>query len=474
MESKRSLGQDEQDVQDMERSEAEPKRILLSCLWNLLSQSVTPGEISWLYIVIHRVDTLTVQELYCLRKARVWQREVRLEGEESMKKIRVAIVGAGLVSDSHVRGFQQHPDAEVVAVCTTRKETAEPKAKLWNAKKVYTNYDDVIKDEEINCVDILTPPYLHVEQTVKAANAGKHIHCEKPFCTSVREGKQMTEAAKKNNVVLTVGESYVFTSSHIKARELIEAGEIGEPMQVRQRHGDWVQRASREIEKRRLAGVRKGEPRWRVDPKMSGGGAYPWIFDHAVHFFAVARYLMLDTDVDLVYSLGCEMHQKIHEVYAVGDYRDVPIITWRFKNPNKQGVWMRAEKLTQTYDHRLGFSSIIIGTKGMIEVLGEGGGNLYHDSKPVHLILYKEGEIPKTFRFDEGGDRVWDSEISYYDQAHINQVTHFIDCVLNKKKTRYGGEDGTREVKATLAAIKSVIEDRPVRVDEIADDYTAY
>jgi len=399
-----------------------------------------------------------------------------------MDKVKVAIVGAGTVSDSHALGFQRHNDAEVVAWCTTRKETAEPKAKQWNVPKVYTNYDEMLKDDEINSVDIITPTGLHGEQVVKAAEAGKHIHCEKPFCNSVAEGEKMVQAAKDNNVVLTVGESYVFTPTHIKAREILESGAIGEPMQIRERFGEWVMRKDQIEARRKIKEQKFSTPLWRVDPKMSGGGTYPWIYDHAVHFFAIARYLMLDEDIETVYALsGSFTIDKEKGVLDVDEYevggveKDIPIITWRYKNRNKQGVYVRAEKLINTYDFRLGFSTVINGTNGMLEVLGEGGKNLIHKGKQVHLILYKEDGTIEPIRIDmEDGDRFWESEVSYYDLAHVNQVKDFIDDVVHGKKNRYNGSDGTREVKLTLAAIKSAEEDRPILVDEIPDDYTAY
>jgi len=392
-----------------------------------------------------------------------------------MKKVRVGIVGAGLVSDSHAQGYLEHNDAEIVAVCDLNREIAELKAEMWGARKVYTDFDEMLRDSEINAVDIMTPPYFHHDMVIKAADAGKHVNCEKPFCSSVREGKEMTRAAAKNRVILAVDESYVFTSSHMRTRELIEEGAIGEPMQIRQRHGNWNQREGKPIAGRRLVRMRKEGKPWRVDPVMSGGGAYPWVFDHAVHLFALARYFALDLDIELVYALASAYQGKgAGEVYETGDYQDVPIITWQFQGGQKQGVWMRAERLTHTYDYRVGFSTIVLGSEGMIEVLGEGGGNLYHDGKPVHLILYRASGEVEAMRFEEGGDRVWDSEISYYDRAHANQVAHFVDCITSGKKPRYGGQDGTREIKETLAVIRSAMEERPVKVNEIGDEFTAY
>ena len=73
------------------------------------------------------------------------------------------------------------------------------------------------------------------------------------------------------------------------------------------------------------------------------------------------------------------------------------------------------------------------------------------------------------FRFDEGGDEIWDSEVSYYSRAHRNQIFEFVDNLVEGKETRYSGVDGTRAVRTTMAAICSPKEDVPVKVDEVDD-----
>jgi len=95
------------------------------------------------------------------------------------------------------------------------------------------------------------------------------------------------------------------------------------------------------------------------------------------------------------------------------------------------------------------------GEKGMIEVLGEGGGNLFWDGAPQHLILHREGKDAECLRFEEGGDDVWESEISYYSCGHARQVRHFGGLSADGASPRYGGGDGLRAVRCTLAAIKS-------------------
>jgi len=383
------------------------------------------------------------------------------------------MVGLGLAARAHAEGYAGDPRAELVAVCDVDEERAQRFAAERGVSKVYTSYEEMLGDPVIDAVDIATPTFLHSTMTVQAARAGKHVHCEKPFCRSVSEGMEAVTAARENGVKLVVGETYVFITSHMKARELIEAGEIGQPLQIRQRHGAWMERQD---------GIAYSIPpdrNWRIDPVRSGGGKYAWIYDHAVHFFATAEYLMLDLPVDEVYAVASVAGGQskgtgaAHDPYTTAEV-DIPIITWRYDDPAHQGVWMRAERLNGKYDFMRGFSTIVIGDKGMIEVLGEGGDNLLWQGEQQHLVLHREGRDTLCFRFDEGGDDIWQSDICYYSQGHVNQVHHFIDCIATDTEPRYGGEDGVHAVQCTLAAIQSAQSGRPVRVDEVQPYDTAY
>ena len=388
--------------------------------------------------------------------------------------VEVGIVGLGLVATSHLKGYASHPRARVVAVCDLDRARAERFAAEHAIPEVYTSYEDMLAQAPINTVDIATPTFLHSRMTTQAAAAGKHVHCEKPFCRSVGEGLAACEAARRAGVKLVVGETYVFITSHRKARELIEAGEIGRPLQVRQRHGAWLEREMPRVD------TGPSDRTWRVDPQQSGGGEYPWIFDHAVHFFATAEYLMLDAGSPKCTRSWRGQHGgprrsgAAHDPYLAAE-ADIPIITWHYDDPACQGVWMRAERLNGKYDYMRGFSTIVSGERGMIEVLGEGGHNLLWEGRQQHLVLHREGRESSLFPLRRGdGDDVWQSDISYYSQGHIQQVHHLIDCVLEDRKPRYTGEDGVHAVQCTLATIRSAQEGRPVRVGEIEADDTAY
>lgn len=245
--------------------------------------------------------------------------------------VKVGMVGLGHVATSHIKGYASHPHAEVTAVCDLDRSRAEQFAATHDVANVYTDYEDMLERASINTVDIGTPTFLHTFMTRRASEAGKHVHCEKPFCRSVAEGLEACEAVRQNGVKLVVGETYIFITSHMKARELIEAGEIGRPLQMRQRHGPWLKR------KRRIPHVDSAARHWRVDGEKSGGGNYPWIFDHAVHFFATAEYLMMNRKISEVHAVTgtCQINVKksgaAHNPYTILEV-DIPIITWKYED----------------------------------------------------------------------------------------------------------------------------------------------
>ena len=386
--------------------------------------------------------------------------------------VRVGIVGLGLAAMPHFKGYSRHPDAEVVAVCDLDESRAKEFAAQQGVAAFYGSFEEMLRDPAVNTVDIATPTYLHAEMARQAAAAGKHVYCEKPFCCSTVDGEAACHAANENGTALAVGETYVFLSSHRKARELIEAGEIGRPLQVRQRHGGWVERKTPAIP------TGPADRGWRVDPKMSGGGRFPWLFDHAVHFFAASEFFLLDEPVTEVYALDAgpplsdERAGASHDPYTSAE-PDIPMLVWKHGDGRAQGMWVRAERLNGRYDFMHGFSSTIVGERGMIEVLGEGGGGLVWNNAPQHLLLHREGKETVAVRFEEGQDDVWESEICYYSQGHINQIRDFVDGVLSGTKPSYSGEDGLRAVRCTLAAIVSAKQGRPIKVDEIPAELEA-
>ena len=181
-----------------------------------------------------------------------------------MKPIRVAIVGCGRISDLHQLGYRGRDDARIVAVCDTQQANAEAKAKAWGVDKVYTDYEQVLEDREVDVVELLTPHHLHCPMTVAACRAGKHVSVQKPMALSAAEADQMIEAARAAGVMLRVYETFVYYAPAVRAREMIDAGEIGEIRAVRMHINTGTNDTGWEVPLSAWV--------WRFDERLCGGG----------------------------------------------------------------------------------------------------------------------------------------------------------------------------------------------------------
>jgi predicted dehydrogenase len=131
-------------------------------------------------------------------------------------RVKNGIVGLGLVCDSHIKAYLSHSNAEVIAVCDLDRARAKAVADEFGIKEYYASYDEMLRNDEINTIDITTPTVLHAPMSIAAARAGKNILCEKPFCLTLEEGRAVCKEAERNGVTLMVGESYIFMTSIVK------------------------------------------------------------------------------------------------------------------------------------------------------------------------------------------------------------------------------------------------------------------
>lgn len=373
------------------------------------------------------------------------------------------MMGSGNMAGHHAGGLLADEKAEIVAACDLNAELLEKRKADWGIKDVYTDYHDLLKNEKVEVVDICTPPFMHAEMAIAAAEAGKHIVVEKPMCRTLEEGDAMIAAARRAGVKLMTAESYVFVTPFVRARQLIDAGEIGGPRWVRCTRGLWLRKGMTYPPRR--APVRPREPRrvsWRSKPEATGGGSFGMWFMHNVHFIAAARYLMEDARVAKISAL---MEQKSGPMVWETEKRSVPAYLVEFEGGGV-GSFM---EIGRNFDH-LGFRGIVNGSEGSIMALGEGGGPAISGYKPSPLVLNKPGQST-TYKIDEGPDAVWQSEVNYYNRAHANELAHFTRCILEDTEPRYTGEDGLRDVQDALAAILSAVEGRAVNPETVPRDY---
>jgi predicted dehydrogenase len=148
-------------------------------------------------------------------------------------KIKVGLIGGGGIADAHIRGYRTYADAiEVTAVADVVDETTRRRAAALGAA-AYTDFRQMIIEADLDAVDICLPHYLHAEAIVAAAQAGKHILCEKPLCLTVEQADQVQRAVRAAGVTLMCAHNQLFLPAVSKARQLLDQGILGTVYEVR-------------------------------------------------------------------------------------------------------------------------------------------------------------------------------------------------------------------------------------------------
>jgi len=147
--------------------------------------------------------------------------------------LKVGVIGSSGHARNHALGYKQDARTKVLGIAAhAQLDRAKKLAEEVGAEIVTLDYHDLLKNSEIEAVSIVTPNYLHAKIAVEAAEAGKHILCEKPMAITVRECDEMISAARKAGVLLSVGFNYRLQVHFERTRYLLENHEVGRIVQA--------------------------------------------------------------------------------------------------------------------------------------------------------------------------------------------------------------------------------------------------
>lgn len=146
-----------------------------------------------------------------------------------MDRVGFGVIGAGLFGENHALVYSRLPGVELVAVCDRNEARAREIAERYGARAYCTDYETVLADPDIKAVSIATPDFAHAEIALAAAQAGKHILCEKPLATTVAEAQAIVDAAAEAGVKLMVDFHNRANPPFVAAREQVRSGAIGTP-----------------------------------------------------------------------------------------------------------------------------------------------------------------------------------------------------------------------------------------------------
>jgi predicted dehydrogenase len=363
--------------------------------------------------------------------------------ESNMGVIRVGVVGCGRIADLHELGYRERDDAVISAVCDTNRRRARRRAKAWGIEKIYTDYQDLLSDHEIDLVELLVPHHLHAPMTVAACKAGKHVSVQKPMALSVGEADRMIEAADSADVVLRVFENFVFYEPHVRAKEMIDTGAIGEPQMIRVHVGTGKSKTEWKVPLNAWL--------WRVNEEKCGGG--PLIFDHGYHLFSLVRFLM--GDVERVYAwmdkspVGGLVPRQVAQVDAPAT------IMFQFKSPRRYGV------LDFVHTPEMVMDSIYYADDDRVEVIGEKGIIL------INRCTARTLDLPPLMLFRDGKTREIPVERVEWHDSFIACTQHLIDVLKHGGDPMLDGRSGRAVLQFTLAAHISASEGCEVRPDDV-------
>ncbi len=334
-------------------------------------------------------------------------------------KINVGLIGAGRIGRLHAEHLAfRIPEANLVAVSDIILAAAQKCAAQFGIPTAAQDHRVIMENPDIEAVIICSSTDTHSQMIEEAAEAGKHIFCEKPIDFDLARIDRALAAVEKAGVKLQIGFNRRFDPNFRRVRELVAAGKIGKPHLLRITSRDPAPPPIEYI-------------------KVSGG-----IFlDMTIHDFDMARYL-IGSEVEEVYvAAGVMVDPAIGEA---GDV-DTAIITLRFEN-GVIGTIDNSRRAVYGYDQRVE----VFGSGGMVTV-----SNKTPDSAVVNDGQGVHGPLPLYFFIER------------YADSYIAEMQAFIECVRQDQTPPVVGIDGRIPVVMGYAARKSYEENRPVRLGEV-------
>lgn len=334
-----------------------------------------------------------------------------------MDKVRIGLVGTGFVGDIHAAAYRMVPDAKLVAVASPTPGKAQRFAVERGIPRAVEDYRALMDMKEIDVIDLCTPNDLHAEIAIAAAQAGKHVICEKPLCRTLEQADRMIEACRKAGVLLMYAEELCFAPKYLRAKTLVDEGAVGRPFLVKQ---------SEEHNGPHMP--------WFWDVNRSGGGV---LLDMGCHSIEFARWVFGKPPVKSVYA---NMGTRVHKDKTRGEDHSLCIVEYEGDRVGlAENSWAKQG-----------------GVDDQCEIYGSGGFTRADLLRGSSLLTYSEkgyGYAVEKAGTTQGYTFTMFEEIWNY--GFPQELAHFVRCVQGHEKPIETGEDGREVLKIICAAYES-------------------
>jgi len=330
-------------------------------------------------------------------------------------KVRIGVIGLGIMGEQYTRIYSAHPLAEVTAVCNRSQPRLDEIGDKYGVKTRYTNYEDLLNDKSVDAVCIATPDFAHYEPVKAALSAGKHILCEKPFTTELAEADELLNLSRNHpQQKLQVAFNHRWLSSYHHGYASIQRGDIGRPVAGYARKNDTIWVATEMID-------------WaaRTTP---------------THFLGAH-------DIDLMRWFFASEPIEVHAYGAKGVLEARGIDTYDLIQAQvkfESGVFATIES---AWIYPNVFPTIV---DSFVEVVGSAG-HIHFDRKreSIEMSTEKQFTYPKVFLTAEIFGKLRG--------AFVECLSDFVDTILHDTEPKVTVFDG-RQVTAVLDAVSRSLE----------------
>jgi len=336
----------------------------------------------------------------------------------------IGIVGSGFVAEIHAEALKRVPGARVVGVASPTEGRAAAFGMRHGIPHAFTDYRRLLDLPDVHLLDLALPNDLHCAATLDAAAAGRHVICEKPLCVTLDEADRMIAACAAAGVKLMYAEELCFTPKYVRAKELVDAGALGDVFLVKQSekhdgpHAEWF---------------------W--DVSRSGGGVTLDMGCHAIEFF---RWIL---DKRPIAGVFAQMGTHVHGARTEGDDNAVLVVEFA---GGAVGLAEESWSKPGGMDDR----AEIHGSQGVTYA------DLLHGN-----ALETYSRVGYGYAVEKAGDtRGWSFTMfeEIWNYGFPQEMAHFVDCVRHDLTPRETGEDGRAVLEAIYAAYESARTGRKV------------
>ena len=331
--------------------------------------------------------------------------------ETGVRILKAAVIGAGNAGNWHANSIKKFPDmCGLVAIADVDEKRLKRLQKKHPQVTAVTDYKEALRRGDIDTVHLCLPHHLHGKIAVESLEAGKHVLCEKPIATTLEEADAMIRAARAHDLKLMIAENQRFLPAHIRIKELLDAGTIGEPKLIMTYEG------GSEV-------ASMADPAsWKSNILEGGGGAW---MDSGIHRVAVLQYLCGDID-----SISGKAERLYSTLESKAD--DNCAFSLQFAN-GALGTVACSFTVASEWNN----SVEIYGTKGTIL-------ENHNWEHPIKLFSTLPGPDQGRWVCPEVEHRVYPG---YYPLTFEAEVRHFYECIVNDTEPLMSGEDGRRALE---------------------------